>query len=117
MGQALGQGEVKVRSIPGLRGVFGQLRSALTRLLVNLSRHPRHFLYWLDDRWRLTELGVNYGRREFRPLVLPEQTQLREVVLPGRTDHSVHGLRFLASAIPHVGLNDPPEHFLISFEA
>lgn len=89
----------------------------LTRLLVNLSRYPRRFLYGLDDRWRLTELGVDYGRREFRPLVLPEQTQLREVVLPGRTDCSVHGLRFLASAIPHVGLNDPPEHFLISFEA
>lgn len=89
----------------------------LTRLLVNLSRYPRRFLYGLDDRWRLTELGIDYGRREFRPLVLPHQTQLREVVLPGRTDHSVHGLRFLASAIPHVGLNEPPEHFLISFEA
>lgn len=91
--------------------------SELLRLLVNLSVHPRRFLYAATDRWRLADDGVGYGRRDFERLVLPVDTPTRVVALPGRTATSVHALRFLASAVPHVGLNDPPEHFLVSFEA
>jgi hypothetical protein len=61
---------------------------ALLRLLVNLSAHPRRFLY-ADDR---------------------------VLAIPGRTATTLHALRFLASAVPHVGINDLPEHFLLSFE-
>jgi hypothetical protein len=89
----------------------------LLRLLVNLSSHPRRFLYTADDRWLLAQQGVRYGRREFQILALPPGTDTRVVVLPGRSETSVHALKFFASAIPHVGLNDPPEHFLVSFEA
>jgi hypothetical protein len=60
---------------------------------------------------------VRYGRREFEPLTLAPEIETRVVHLPGRTATSLHALRFLASAVPHVGLNDPPEHFLVSFEA
>lgn len=84
----------------------------LLRLLVNLSRHPRRFLYALTDRRRLA-----HPRRTFQPLRLPPGVETRVGVLPGRTDTTLHALRFLASAVPHVGLNDPPEHFLLSFEA
>jgi hypothetical protein len=59
---------------------------------------------------------VRYGRTEFEPLVLPADTATKVVEIPGRTATSLHALRFLASAVPHVGLNDPPEHFLASFE-
>lgn len=91
--------------------------SELLRLLVNLSIHPRRFLYAATDRWRLADGGVGYGRRDFEPLHLPAGTRTNVVEIPGRTAISVHALRFLASAVPHVGLNDPPEHFLVSFEA
>ena len=86
----------------------------LLRLLVNLSEHPRRFLYAVTDRW---DLGVRSGRREFAPLALPPEVERRVVVIPGRTSTTVHALRFLASAVPHVGLNDPPEQFLLSLEA
>jgi hypothetical protein len=89
----------------------------LLRLLVNLSAYPRRFLYAATDRWRLAEQGVRYGRRDFQPLELPPGTEERIVVLPGRTGTAVHALKFFASAVPHVGLNDPPDHFLASFEA
>jgi len=60
LGQALGQGEVKVRSIPGLRGVFGQLRSAARnankriRRRANASRRS-------PPRWRRHTISV-FGR-------------------------------------------------------
>jgi hypothetical protein len=63
----------------------------LRRLLVNLSEHPRRFVSLVDD-------------------------QRSVVAIPGRTAGTVHALRFLASAVPHLGLNDPPEHFLLSYE-
>jgi hypothetical protein len=89
----------------------------LLRLLVNLSEHPRRFLYCPIDRWQLAALGVACGRREFVPLVLPPETVTRVIELPGHFEGSFHALKFLASAVAHVGLNDPPEHFLVSFEA
>lgn len=89
----------------------------LLRLLVNLSEYPRRFLYATSDRWTLAVQGVRYGRREFAMLELPPWTETRVVEIPGRTRTSVYALKFLASAIPHVGLNDQPEQFLMSFEA
>jgi hypothetical protein len=89
----------------------------LLRLLVNLSECPRRFVYAATDRWQLQRAGVPVARREFEPLRLPRATELRSVSIPGRTDDSVHALKFFASAVPHVGLNDAPEHFLVSFEA
>jgi hypothetical protein len=85
----------------------------LLRLLVNLSPHPRRFLYAATDRWRL---GAD-DRSEYAPLALPPGAERRVVAIPGRTPSTLHALRFLASAVPHVGLNDPPEHFLLSFDA
>jgi hypothetical protein len=38
------------------------------------------------------------------------------VALPGRTATTVHAPRFVASAVPHVGIDDPCGHFLVSFE-
>lgn len=117
MGQALGQGEVKVRLISGLARcvrstTFGPdappgqpltppaALPVLARRQVATHRTGR----------QLRQAGVSPAR--------PPRTNPASRGGPaGRTDHSVHGLRFLASAIPHVGLNDPPEHFLISFEA
>lgn len=89
----------------------------LLRLLVNLSEYPRRFLYCCVDRSALSARGIPCGRQEFLPIQLPPRIETRVIEIPGRTDGSVHALRFLASAIPHVGLNDPPEHFLVSFEA
>mgnify|MGYP003576957695 CR=1 FL=1 len=40
----------------------------LTRLLLNLSRYPRRFLYGLDDRWRLAELGIDCVTHQGIPL-------------------------------------------------
>jgi hypothetical protein len=88
----------------------------LLRVLVNLSAHPRRFRYAVADRWQLAERGVRIGRREFEPLELPGDVEQRVVEIPGRTETEVHALRFYASAVPHVGLNDQPEHFLVSFE-
>jgi hypothetical protein len=99
-------------SHPGLEGSV-----ELLRLLVNLSAHPRRFLYAATDRWRLAEEGVPHGRREFEALSLPATVETRTIAIPGRTATTVHALKFFASAVPHVGLNDPPEHFLASFEA
>jgi hypothetical protein len=89
----------------------------LLRLLVNLSEYPRRFLYAASDRWQLQQQGLRHRRDDFEKLELPPGTETRVVVLPGRTGAAIHALKFLASAIPHVGLNDPPEHFLLSFEA
>jgi hypothetical protein len=89
----------------------------LLRLLVNLSRWPRRFVFAATDRWQLEREGIGVPRREFEPLDLPRATETRTVTLPGRSDGAVSALRFYASAVPHAGLNAPPEHFLVSFEA
>jgi hypothetical protein len=90
--------------------------SELLRLLVNFSRSPRRFAYSECDRWWLSEQDISYGRTDFLPLHLPKQCAMRSVAIPGRTDSAVHALRFYASAVPHVGINEPPEQFLGSLE-
>jgi hypothetical protein len=88
----------------------------LLRVLVNLSERPRRFAYAVTDRWELQARGVPTGREAFVPLHLPAGVATRIVEIPGREGATVHALRFLASAVPHVGHNDEPEHFLVSFE-
>lgn len=89
----------------------------LHRVLVNLSTRPRRFRYAVVDRWALSERGVAYGRRQFEPLTLPADIPQCDAHIPGRTADTFHALRFLASAMPHVGINDESEQFLVSFES
>jgi hypothetical protein len=89
----------------------------LLRLLLNLSTHTREFQYCETDWRELVILGVCVGRREFFPLRVPDSVPRKTVLLPGCTETTIHGLRFWASVLPHVGINRECGYFLASFEA
>lgn len=89
----------------------------LLRVLINLSIEPRTFVYAQTDRWRLEASGVAVGRQEFERLRLPPDVGSQSLEIPGRRPGAVYALRFLASAVPHVGLNGAHGYFLASFEA
>lgn len=89
----------------------------LFRILVNLCEQRRRFTYVRTDRRRLQRAGVEVGRSEFAALRLPGSHELARVDLPGRRDECVFALHFLASAVPHVGVDEAHGYFLASFEA
>jgi hypothetical protein len=89
----------------------------LLRVLVNLSTEPRTFVYAQTDRWQLEARGITLRRQEFEQLRLPPDIESQSLEIPGRRPGAVYALRFLASAVPHVGLNGPHGYFLASFEA
>ena len=53
----------------------------------------------------------------FRHLDLPAGIAERRVEISAREAGTLHMLRFWASMVPHVGINEAPGHFLASFEA
>lgn len=89
----------------------------LLRVLVNLSRAPRHFRFADTDCFELARLGVPVGKRDFVQLNLPASLRTFDVEIPGRTNDRLCALRFWASVVPHVGINLPHGSCLASFEA
>jgi hypothetical protein len=65
------------------------------RVLVNLSEYPRRVLIWDRD----------------------DDDEGEELLVPGRRCGAVHALHYVASEVPHCGLNDALGHFLVSYEA
>lgn len=89
----------------------------LLRLLFNFSTHTREFQYCETDWRELVTRGVHVGRSEYSRLRVPDSVPKRTVLLPSRTETTIHGLRFWASVLPHVGVNRECGYFLASFEA
>lgn len=89
----------------------------LLRVLVNLAKVPRRFSFLTADRFGLEQRGIPVTRTDFTPLAPPPGIPTQEVAIPPRTGDSLHVLRFWASVVAHVGLNDPEGSFLASFEA
>jgi|GEM_PF-2162419 len=90
--------------------------SELLRVLINLSPQPRRFLFAETDRLELKEMGVKLNRRGYEVLSVPVSIKTRVVEIPGRVGDYFSILRFWASAVPHVGVNEPCGYFLASYE-
>ena len=89
----------------------------LARLLLNLAEVPRRFRYAHVDRFRLAELGCDVPRSDYQVVDLPSEVERSTIEIPPRRGERVHALRFWASVIPHVGVDDEHGHFLASYEA
>jgi hypothetical protein len=64
----------------------------VVRVLLNLSEYPRRVLLWNGDA-------------------------AEEVLIPGRRCGALHALQYVASEVPHCGINDALGYFLVSYEA
>jgi hypothetical protein len=89
----------------------------LARLLINLARVPRLLRYAAIDRFELARRGRPVPRSDYQVVELPPQVETRVVEIPPRESERVHALRFWASVIPHVGIDDERGYFLASYEA
>jgi hypothetical protein len=89
----------------------------LARLLLNLAGTPRHFRFARVDRFELANRGLEVPRSDYQVVDLPSEIETSVTEIPPRGAGSVHGLRFWASVIPHVGIDDEHGHFLASYEA
>jgi hypothetical protein len=87
----------------------------LDRVLINLAEFPRRIRYALTTRFDLARRGLPIDRGDYQVVELPADVDTREVVIPPRSHATVHGLRFLASVVPHVGVDDDG-YFLASYE-
>jgi hypothetical protein len=66
------------------------------RVLLNLSEYPRRTLLWRGE---------------------DDDAPPAEVLIPSRRCGAVHALHYVASKVPHCGLNDALGYFLASYEA
>ena len=89
----------------------------LARLLINLADVPRRFRYASIDRFELARRGLRVPRSDYQVVELPPEVETRTIEIRPRRPGLVHALRFWASVIPHVGVEDERGHFLASYEA
>jgi hypothetical protein len=89
----------------------------LARLLFNLADGPRRFRYAAIDRFELARRGCEVPRSDYQVVDLPAEVETHVVEIPPRSGDRVHALRFWASVVPHVGVDDEHGHFLASYEA
>ena len=89
----------------------------LARLLFNLADAPRRFRYAATDRFELARRGYEVPRSDYQVVDLPADVETAVIEIPPRTADLVHALRFWASVVPHVGVEDERGHFLASYEA
>jgi hypothetical protein len=89
----------------------------LARILINLASTPRRFRFAQTDRFLLAEHGFPMHRGSYQVVELPRSVRESMIEIPGRTRESAFALRFWASVIPHVGIEDGRGHFLASYEA
>jgi hypothetical protein len=88
----------------------------LARLLINLADVPRRFRYAAIDRFELARRGHEVPRSDYQVVELPPRVETRVVEIPPRRDERIHALRFWASVVPHVGVDDEHGYFLASYE-
>jgi hypothetical protein len=91
--------------------------SELARLLLNLADSPRYLRYAEIDRFELARRGREVPRSDYQVVDLPAGVATRVIEIPPRSADRVHALRFWASVVPHVGVDDEHGHFLASYEA
>lgn len=90
----------------------------IIRLLFNASRKVPRRLEWAETtRDQLNNRGVNVSGDRYEALELSKDIPIHAADIPPRTDHSIFGLRFLSSQIPHRGVTDGRGHFLIAYGA
>jgi hypothetical protein len=89
----------------------------LARLLINLADVPRRFRYATIDRFELDRRGHGVPRCDYQVVELPPGVKTELIEIPRRRGDQVHALRFWASVIPHVGVDDEQGYFLASYEA
>jgi hypothetical protein len=89
----------------------------LARLLFNLADTPRRFRYAAIDRFELARRGHEVPRSDYQVVDLPAGVETSVTEIPPRRADRVHALRFWASVVPHVGVDDERGHFLASYEA
>jgi hypothetical protein len=89
----------------------------LARLLFNLAQTARRFRYAQIDRFELANRGHEVPRSDYQLVELPPGVEVIEIEIPPREADRVHALRFWASVVPHVGVEDERGHFLASYEA
>jgi hypothetical protein len=88
----------------------------LLRVLVNLASSPRLFRFARTDRWELRRRGSSMGRTDYRVGELPRDATSEVVEIQGFDGARLSYLTFLASVVPHVGVDTPGGYFLASFE-
>ena len=89
----------------------------LARLLINLADVPRRFRYAAIDRFELARQGREVPRSDYQVVELPPDVETQLIEIPPRRGGRVHALRFWASVLPHVGVDDEQGYFLASYEA
>jgi hypothetical protein len=89
----------------------------LARLLINLAPTPRAFRYAAIDRFELARRGVRVPRSDYQVVELPRDVPVELIEIPPLGRDAVHALAFLASVVPHVGVDGAGGHFLASYEA
>jgi hypothetical protein len=89
----------------------------LLRLLFNLGTVPRRFRYAEVDRFELARRGYEVPRSDYQVVELPDDVGTTAILIPPRSADRLHALRFCASVVPHVGVDDEHGHFLASYEA
>jgi hypothetical protein len=89
----------------------------LARVLLNLAPTARSLRFAEIDRFELARRGVPTPRSDYQVVRLPEGVATRTIAIPPYAAGVATGLRFWASAIPHVGVDSAEGHFLASYEA
>jgi hypothetical protein len=88
----------------------------LDRVLVNLGSMPRPVRFARTTRHDLAARGLPIHRGDYQVVDLPADVDVTTTVIPPRDADVVHGLNFLASVVPHVGVDDERGYFLASYE-
>jgi hypothetical protein len=89
----------------------------LLRVLVNLARRPRALRFVCADRFELAAAGLDLPRSSFQVVEPPAEFDHSIVEIPPFDGDAISYLTFWASLVPHVGVERPDGHFLVSFEA
>jgi hypothetical protein len=88
----------------------------LARVLINLAAERRTLRIAKTDRFELAARGLPIHRGDYQVVDLPDDIETTTIDIPPPENGSVHALQFLASVIPHVGVDNGAGHFLASYE-
>jgi hypothetical protein len=89
----------------------------LARVLINLAPEPRTLRIARTDRFALAARGLPVHRGDYQVVDLPGDVETATIDIPPLENGTAHALHFLASVVPHVGVDNGAGHFLASYEA
>ncbi|MBI3334197.1 hypothetical protein HYZ97_01815 [Candidatus Pacearchaeota archaeon] len=87
----------------------------ILRILVNLHKKPRKLRYCPLEAEELRKKDIKVSTHKYTVVTLPDTVKTEIIEIPPLTDNSVYVLKFIATRILHVGVNDEHGHFIASF--